>query len=324
MTARVAKAELHCHFEGTISPSLMQKLATRNQLNIPDAMLDDDGNYLWTDFLQFLSCYDKASSVIRTCDDYRDIAYTYLLSAAKEGAIYVEMFTSPDHAADVGVSYQEMNAGIAQGIDDAERDAGIIGRMVATCVRHLGPKNALKVAQAVVDHPHPYVVGFGMGGDEAQHNAIDFGPAFDLAFESGLLCTSHAGEVLGAESVEDTLDALPVIRIGHGVRAIENALLLDRIIEEGITLEVCPASNFALGIYENAMDHPLKKLIEAGCKVTLGSDDPPFFKTSIGNEYEIAKKVFGLSDAHLRTLTANAIDAAFVSEDIKNVLKEKM
>lgn len=324
MTARLPKVELHCHFEGTISPKLMQEIALRNKIEIPELIIDDDGKYAWNNFIEFLGAYDKASSVIKTQEDYRDIAHSYLVSAASEGAIYVEMFTSPDHASEVGVSYSDMNEAIAQGIEDAERDCGVIGRMIATCVRHLGPERAVNVAKVVVANPHPYVVGFGMGGDEAQHSPLDFGPAFDLVFAAGLPCTSHAGEVMGAGSVEDTLDALPVVRIGHGVRAIEDLNLIKRIVEEGIVLEVCPGSNLVLGVYANAAEHPLRQLLDAGCKVTLSSDDPPFFQTSIGKEYSVAQKDFGLSDDQLMAITKTAIDAAFVDDETKLRLREKL
>ncbi len=324
MVQGIAKAELHCHFEGTISPQLMVRMARRNGLNVPENLVAKDGSYIWATFLEFLKAYDGASSVIRTARDYRDISYEYLSAAAAEGAIYVEMFTSPDHAAEIGIGYEEMNAAIARGIDEAERQTGIIGRMVATCVRHLGPAQAIAVAEQVASMPHPYVVGFGMGGDEGQYTPLDFAPAFDLAFEAGLPCTVHAGEVAGPESVEDALDALPVVRIGHGVRAIENPDLVSRLVDEGITLEVCPGSNLALGLYETAAQHPLNDLIEAGCRVTLGSDDPPFFETSIGAEYQRALADFGLTEDALLGLTKAAIDAAFVDEATKIKLRARL
>lgn len=324
MTQHIPKVELHCHFEGTITPDLMCRMAARNGLDVPANLIGEDGSYLWSNFLEFLNAYDGASSVIRTAQDYRDIAYAYLMSAAREGAIYVEMFTSPDHAAEIGIGYREMNAAIASGIDDAERDSGIIGRMITTCVRHLGPERALAVAEQVANNPHAYVVGFGMGGDEGQFTPLDFAPAFDVVFEAGLPCTVHAGEVQGAHSVEDALDALPVVRIGHGVRSVEDPELVARLAEEGITLEVCPGSNLALGLFECANDHPLKSLMQAGCKITLGSDDPPFFKTSIGREYERAIDTFGLSEADVLAFTKTGIDAAFVDEKTKTRLWEKL
>jgi adenosine deaminase len=324
MTTHIPKVELHCHFEGTISPDLMKRLAARNKMPVPENLIGSDGTYHWNTFIEFLGAYDGVSSVLKTKQDYRDIAYEYLIKSASEGCIYSELFTSPDHSALVGIGYDEMNEGIAQGIDDAEKECGIIGRMIATCIRHLGPEAALRVAQLVVDYPHKYVVGFGMGGDEGQYEPHDFAPAFDLVFAAGLPCTVHAGEVGGWQSVEDALDALPVTRIGHGVRSIENLELLKRLKQEKIVLEVCPTSNLALGIYKNAEQHPLCALIEAGCKVTLSSDDPPFFHTSIGAEYARAQAEFGLDNAALFQLTRNAIDAAFVDVDTKTKLRAQL
>ena len=299
-------------------------MAKRNAVPVPDSLIDTYARYRWDDFTGFLNAYDAASSVIQTKQDYRDIAYEYLVSAANEGAIYIEMFTSPDHAAAIGIDYLQMNAGIAQGIDDAERETGIIGRMVATCVRHLGPERALSIATMVARNPHPYVVGFGMGGDETQFDPQDFAAAFNLAFDSGLPCTVHAGEVAGPTSVQNALDALPVSRIGHGVRAIEDMRLVERLVDEGIILEICPGSNLALGLYETPATHPLPSLMSAGCLITLGSDDPPFFGTSIGAEYTRTHTEFGLSDADLLQITRNAIDAAFVDEETKIKLRERL
>ncbi len=324
MDRALAKVELHCHFKGTVTPDLLKRLAHRNGLQIPANLIDTKGGYQWENFLEFLNAYDATSSVVKTQLDYRDVAYEYLISAAAEGAIYVELFTSPGHAAAVGLSYRDSLDGIAQGIDDAERETGIMGRMIPTCVRHLGPIHALDVATTVVNDPHPYVVGFGMGGDEAQYSPADFKPAFDLVDAAGLACTCHAGEVLGADSVADTLDVLPVTRIGHGVRAIESAELIERIVDSAITLEVCPGSNLALGLYPDPDAHPLNALRDAGCKITLGSDDPPFFRTSIGHEYSRAKSDFGWTDEDLLQITRTAIDAAFVDEEAKNKLRARL
>jgi adenosine deaminase len=162
----------------------------------------------------------------------------------------------------------------------------------------------------MVAEPHPYVVGFGMGGDEAKFAPLDFAPAFRLAHEHGLGCTVHAGEVCGPESVWAALRDLPVTRIGHGVRSAEDPRLLDELARRGIVLEVCPGSNLALGLYANRLAHPLHRLIAAGVRVTLNSDDPPFFHTTLGAEYADA----GLDEKALRRIARTALEASFVDE----------
>ena len=211
-------------------------------------MIGDDGKFLWKDFLDFLNTYDAATSVIRTGEDYRDIVYEYLVECAAEGAIYVELTASADHAADVGLSDEEHLAALAQGIDDARDATGIEGRIVMSCVRHFGPEKAREVARRTVEGPHPYVTGFGMGGDEAGFPPEDFAAAFDIAREAGLGLTVHAGEWAGPESVRGGL-ALGVSRIGHGVRASEDPELVRELADRGTVLEVCPTSNVVLGLY---------------------------------------------------------------------------
>lgn len=321
----IPKAELHVHIEGTMTPSLVTKLAKRNHIDIPHHIFKDADTYAWDDFLHFLKVYDVASSVLKTAQDYRDMFYDYLMRSAKEGAIYTEMFLSPDHAALCGVSYADHLAGAVQGIEDAKRDAGIEGRIIITCVRHFGVEKCIEVAKQMVAHPHPYVVGFGMGGDESNYPSALFAKAFQIAHDAGYGCTSHAGEVQGPESVWEAITYLPLSRVGHGVRSIEDPNLIETLIERDITLEVCPGSNIALGIYRDFSAHPLNKLKEAGVRVTLSSDDPPFFGTSIGYEYEvIARQHFGFSDKDLLEMTKNAIYASFADAALKTQLMENL
>jgi len=324
LTTSLPKVELHCHLEGTIPPDLVNRLAERNNMTVPDSLFNGNGSFAWRTFEEFLMAFDLASSCIRTIQDYRDVTYEYLSSCAKDGAIYVEMFSSPDHAAETGLSYMDHLEGIAEGIDDAERDHGIIGRIIVTCVRHLGGERGVAVARQVVSQPHPYVVGFGMGGNESFGTFKDYVPAFNLAAEAGLHCTVHAGEVNGAGSVRQAIDNLPITRIGHGVRAIEDSTLVNELVDRQITLEVCPGSNLALGVYGSVEQHPLRQLIDGGCRVTLGSDDPPFFNTSIGQEYQRAHDDFGLNLDQLSAITIAGIDAAFADDEIKARLRARL
>jgi adenosine deaminase len=315
----VPKAELHVHVEGAATPPLVQRIAARNGLRVPDGVIGDDGRFVWRDFLDFLDTYDGATSVIRTGEDYRDIVYEYLVSCAAEGTIYVEMTASADHAATVGLSDEEHLAGLAQGIDDARAETGIEGRIVMSCVRHFGPDRARDVARRTVEGPHPYVTGFGMGGDEAGFPPGDFADAFAIAREGGLGLTVHAGEWAGPESVRGGL-ALGVSRIGHGVRASEDPELVRELAERGTVLEVCPTSNVVLGLYPSYADHPLPALRAAGVPVTLGSDDPPYWDASIGKEYAVASEQFGLDDEALREITRTALRAAFVEDEVRQRL----
>jgi adenosine deaminase len=319
----IAKAELHVHLEGTAPPELVSRIAARNGLSLPERLLSADGRFRYTDFLDFLRTYDLAASVIRTGEDYRDITYEYLCSCARGGAIYVELTASPDHAALVGLSDEEHWEGIARGIDEARRDTGIEGRILVSVVRNFGVEQALRVAHHAASDPHPYVVGFSMAGDEAGFPAADFAEVFALAAGAGLGCTIHAGEWAGPPSVRAALE-LPVSRISHGVRAIEDPSLVEELAARGIVLECCPTSNVVLGVYASYETHPLPSLRAAGVRVTLGSDDPPYFGATIAGEYEVCAVRMGFGDDVLREITRTAIDAAFCDEDLKAALHKRL
>ena len=320
----VPKVELHCHLEGAAGPALIRQLAERNNITLPDTLFTSDDRFAWVDFPGFLSTYDDASQAIRTAQDYRDVTYAYLTDCAIEGAVYVEVMSSPDHAAAAGLSYEAHLEGIVQGIDDAKRDHGLIGRLIVTCVRHFGPAQAMKVADQVCGSPHPYVVGFGMGGNELVHTFKDFQPAFDRVHRAGLPCTVHAGEWAGAASVNEALDTLPVQRIGHGVRAVEDKHVLERLARESVHLEVCPTSNVMTKIYSGYDVHPFNVLRSAGISVSLNSDDPPYFATTIGREYEIAGSRLGLEALDLVQISEEALAAAFVDQKTRSILLEKI
>jgi adenosine deaminase len=322
--AAVPKAELHCHIEGAIPPDLAHQIANRNGIVLAKDLFDRHGSYAWHDFASFLTAYDGVSACLRHPVDYRDVMYRYLSDCAEEGAVYVEVFSSPDHAEAAGIGYEGHLAGLAAGIDDACRDFGIVGRVIVTCVRHFGPDQAMRVVRRILAEPHPYVVGFGMGGDETQFRLEEFVPAFFLAADSGLSCTVHAGEIVGPGSVRDAIRLLPISRIGHGIRASEDPVLIKDIVRRGITLEVCPGSNLALGLYPDYRSHPLPRLLDAGVRVTLNSDDPPFFQTSIGREYASAAERFGLDANTLAAITDVALAAAFGGDDLMKAIRQGM
>lgn len=319
----IPKAELHVHLEGTMTPELVARIAERNRLPVPEGLLAEQGHFVFSDFLHFLDQYDKAASVIRTAEDYRDITYEYLARCAEEGAVYVELIASPDHARNVGLDVNEHWDGIAQGIEDARRDHEIEGWVLASVVRNFGVAAAERVVAELVARPRKEVVGFNMAGDEANYPAADYAHVFEQAHEeAGLGCAVHAGEHAGPSSVRAALALPGVTRISHGVRAIEDAALVDELADRQVVLEVCPTSNVVLKVYEGYAQHPLPELRRRGVKVTLGSDDPPYFGTTIGREYQVAADAFGLTDEDLLDLTQTAVNAGFAPDLVRqSVLK---
>ncbi len=321
MTANVPKAELHCHIEGAASPALAKMQADKYGVDISPII--NGNSYVWEDFTSFLEVYDTVAKLFRTREDFCLLAETYLSSLAEDGAIYSEFFISTDHARESGIDPADYVSGLADGIDEARKTTGIEARMIAIGLRHMGPNAVLETARWITANPHPLITGFGMAGDERMYDVPDFLPAHDLARTAGLGISTHAGELCGPASIRHTVEHLKPDRIGHGVRAIEDQGLVELIAEEEIVLEVCPASNVVLEIYPDFASHPLPKLVEAGCQVTLNSDDPPHFSTSLANEYRIAAEHFGYGDQALLEFTTNAIKAAFIDGETRTRLLEK-
>lgn len=318
----VLKAEIHCHIEGAASPDLVLRQAARYGKDM--SAFIQDGAFVWHDFTSFLAAYDASADLFRTEDDYVRLADHYLSGIAREGAIYAEFFTSPDHARRAGLSPETYTNALGEGMVRAKAKTGIESRMIVTGVRHFGVESVEAAARFAARCRHPLVAGFGMAGEERAGNIEDFSRAFDFARDAGLGITVHAGELAGWESVAAALDHIRPSRIGHGVRAIENPDVVKRIADSGVVLECCPGSNVALNVFDGFANHPLRKLMEAGCKVTVSSDDPPYFQTSIGREYEFARKEFGLSDKQLTALTRNAINAAFIDRKTRSALLARL
>jgi adenosine deaminase len=315
----VPKAELHVHLEGTATPDLVRRIAERNGLEVPEGVFAGADRFAWRDFLDFLNTYNLVCSVIRTGEDYRDIAYEYLASCARDGAIYVELTASIDHSRIAGIGDAEHWEGIAAGIDDARRDHGIEARILSVAVRNYGVERAIEIAELTAARPHPYVVGFSLAGDEAGYPPEPFVEAYRVAQAAGLGCTVHAGEWAGADSVRGALE-LPVTRISHGVRAIEDPALVQELARRRITLEVCPTSNVVLGVFPTYEEHPFPILRKAGIPLTLGSDDPPYFGASVGGEYAVVREHFGLDDAELVAITRTAVESSFAEPELRSKL----
>lgn len=318
MTAKIKKAELHCHIEGAASPALVREQARKYNADVSGFISGD--RYVWSDFTEFLVAYDGAASLFRTEEDYALLARTYLEGIAAEGAIYAEIFVSPDHALAAGLSPTAYFDGLADGIAAAKAATGIECRMIIVGVRHLGADKVEAAARLAGSRPHPLITGFGMAGEERFGEVADFARAFDIARDAGLGITIHAGELAGPESVRDALNHVRPSRLGHGVRASEDDALVRRIADTGVVLEVCPGSNLALNLYPDISSHPFDRLRRAGVKVTLSSDDPPHFGSSIGREYQMAADAWGYDAVQLTGFTRTSIEAAFVDEPTRAFL----
>ncbi|MGR9555666.1 adenosine deaminase [Rhizobium leguminosarum] len=316
--------DLHVHLRGTIDRTTALDMARQNKVHVSMGNFSAAGGYAWSSFEEFLTVYDQVGRVVRSAEDIYRLATSYLCRCASQGTIYVEFMLSPGHSVENGIPLKGQLEAMTSAFDEARRSTGIEGGLIITCVRHRGPDEAIFIAETVLTNMSSSVVGFGLTGNEGLYDAAEFKGAFQIAEEAGLGLTAHTGEWRDAASVLQTVEQLNLSRIGHGIRAMENHSIVEKLVERDIGFEVCLSSNVALGACRSAGEHPLRKMIEAGCKVSLATDDPAFFGTSPINEYEIARDVLGISDEQLVQISLDAVDMAFCSPAKKILLREKI
>lgn len=324
MVVHLPKVELHLHLEGAAPPAFIRSLAQEKSVNL-DGIFDENGQYSYSDFSDFLRVYEAATSVLKSPEDYARLTSVVLEECAANDVIYAETFLSPDFCGgrDLGAWREYLHA-IREAADAAEAAEGIQLRGIVTCIRHFGPEKAKAAALCAAETAGDWIVGFGIAGDEMVGKARDFAYSFDMAREAELRLTAHAGEWGGAGSVRDAWEHLRVERIGHGVHAIKDAQLVDELAEAGIVLEVCPGSNVALDVVGNWAAHPIEKLRSAGVKVTVSTDDPPFFHTTMRTEYDRLADTFGWDEEIFRTLAKTSAEAAFCDPQTRAALLTRL
>lgn len=318
------KVELHLHLEGAAPPAFIRGLAQEKSVNL-DGVFDERGAYAFRDFAHFLQVYEAATQVLKSPRDYQRLIRAVLEDCAENGVIYVETFLSPDFCGGRDpVAWQDYLHAMQEEATRAEQDLGVTLRGIVTCIRHFGPDKAKQTAICAAETAGDWIVGFGMGGNETMGLQGDFAWAFDCAREAGLRLTTHAGEFSGPDSIRHALDDLRVERIGHGVRAIEDPALVKTLADTGIVLELCPGSNVALGLYRDIASHPIARLRDAGVKVTVSTDAPPFFHTTMTREFEQLDRAFGWGPQDAAQLTQTAINAAFCDEGTRARLRKRL
>ena len=319
-----AKIELHLHLEGVAPPAFIRGLAREKSIDI-SGIFDEAGHYRFRDFWDFLKVYEAATSVLTTPEDYARLTAAVLEESAAAGVVYCETFLSPDFCGGRDVeAWRDYLLAIEEAAARAEARDGITLRGIITCIRHFGPEKARETAICAAETAGDFIVGFGIAGDEKVLAPRDFRWSFDCAREVGLRLTAHAGEWGGPDSVRAAVRDLDVERIGHGVRAIEDLALVDELAERGVVLECCPGSNVALGIYPSFRKHPIGQLFDRGVKVTVSTDDPPFFHTTMTREYEMLHEAFDWDEGVFATLNRTALDAAFCDADTKASIAKKL
>ena len=315
------KIEIHVHLEGSIAADTATDLARRHGFDPPKVLPLVDGRYprRFADFQEFIDIYLAVSAQIRDPEDLRIIAEAFAHAQAKQNIIYTETtFTAITHVR-AGMDPAEMWGAVREGL---EAGGGNVGLIVDT-PRDNGVVAANRTVEMVEAADAP-IVGLGLSGIEGSVPEGEFRVLREAADKLGLGLAAHAGETGGPERVWAALDDLGADRIGHGVASARDAALVDRLARDGIPVEVCPSSNVSLGIFESLDDHPFPELWRAGVNVTINSDDPPFFSTTLASELGHAARIAGLTGDDLLELQRRAARAAFVPPDERKRLEERV
>ncbi len=317
------KVELHLHFEGAAPPSFIRGLAKEKNVDL-SKIFDEDGGYRYENFDHFLEVYEAATSVLKTPEDFARLCDAVLEQSREQGVVYTETFLSPEFCGGADVAaWKEYLHAIEEAAARGEAQ-GITLKGCVTAIRHFGPDRAKLTAACAAETVGDFITGFGLAGAEMMGRPGDFAYSFDMAREAGLRLTAHAGEWGGPDMVADTIRDLKVERIGHGINAIKDASLVKQIAEQGITLEVCPGSNVFLNAVESWDKHPIQRLRDAGVNVTVSTDDPPFFHTTMTEEYNMLEKTFGWGEEDFREVNRVALDAAFCDSATKERIAKRL
>ena len=318
------KVELHLHLEGGAPPAFIAGLAREKHIDISE-IFTEQGGYKYRDFNHFLSVYEAACTTLTRPEDFRRLTLAVLEQSAGHGVVYSETFLSPDFCGGGDLSaWRDYLAAIQDAANEAEKTMGITLRGIITCIRHFGPDQAKSAARCAVETHGAFITGFGMAGAELVERPKDYSYVFDMAREAGMHLTCHAGEWGGPDMVADTLRDLKPARIGHGVNCHTDHKLVDQIAEAGIVLEICPGSNVFLGVAKTWKSHPIKLLRDRGVKVTVSTDDPPFFDTTMTREFDMLADTFHWEDDDFRALNQTALDAAFCDAATKTRIAKRL
>jgi adenosine deaminase len=318
------KVELHLHIEGSLEPELMFELARRNGVALPyDSVEEIRAAYQFSNLQEFLDLYYQGMAVLRTRRDFHDLTRAYLDRVAQDNVRHVEIFFDPQGHTERDVPFAEAIEGILDALAEGERDLGITSGLILSILRHLPEEDALKTLEAALPY-RERLLGLGLDSSELGHPPSKFTRVFEKARNLGLKVMAHAGEEGPPAYVWEALDLLKVDRIDHGNRSLEDPALVKRLVAEGLTLTICPLSNHKLCVVEDLTQHPLKRMLDLGLKVTVNSDDPSYFGGYMGDNYRAVAQALDLNRAEIAQLARNGIEGAFLSPERKAALTDEL
>lgn len=324
------KAELHLHLEGSVEPATLAELSRRHNVPLPtknnrydvtgsgDVLSEDDARLLYDykDFNGFLMAFKSVTERLRTPDDYEVITYRLMQKLRQQNVIHAEVYVSVGVIRWRGQDFAPIFEGMERGRERGQRDFGVSLLWIFDAVRHFGPEPAAEVFDLAAQLRNRNVVGIGLGGDERRGPAEWFLDLFKKAAAEGLRLTAHAGETAGPESVWGALN-IGAERIGHGLSIAGDPELEEVLAHKQVAVEICITSNLRTGVCASLAEHPLRKLFDGGVMITLSTDDPAMFRTTLCREYELAQQEFRFSQDHLRELARNSFEASFLPAEEK-------
>lgn len=322
---KMPKVEIHVHLEGATRPETVLHLAKKNNIDLPINTVEEAREwYQFRDFEHFVEIYLTITRCFKTPDDIELIAREFLKGQAEQNIVYSEVtYTAYTHYQNYGLSFPDQFAALQRANDWAKSELGVSMGVVVDIAREIPADLGLATAEEFLKHRTPLVVAFGMGGPEIGHPPEKHAEAMKRVLDAGgIPIVPHAGETGGADSIWGAINVCKAVRIGHGVRCIEDETLVDYLREHQIPLEVNPTSNVCLGVVDSIANHPIQQLIDAGLYVTVNSDDPPMFNTTLTNEFAVCAEAFDWDSDTLKMLTMNALNATFLSDEQKIAMRQ--
>ncbi len=323
--AGLPKAELHVHQVGSASPDIVAELASRHPgTRVPEDPAQVGEYFAFTDFQHFIEVYLSVVELVRTPDDVRMLTFEIAREMSQQQIRYAELTCSPYTSVLVGIPAEAYCEAIEDARYAAERDFGLVLRWCFDIPGEFGIPAARETARIATELAPAGLVSFGLGGPEVGWPRPQFKPYFDQARAAGLRSVPHAGETTGPETIWDAILLLGAERIGHGTSATQDPALLEHLVSAGIALEVCPTSNVATRAVPDLESHPISQLYAAGVTVTVNSDDPPMFGTTLNHEYEVAAELLGLDREGVAGIARDAVRVSFADVTLKQAMVEEI
>ena len=308
----IPKAELHLHIEGSLEPEQMFEFSRRNKVAIPFKSVQEvRAAYAFSNLQDFLDIYYQGANVLRTEEDFRDLALAYFKRLNADGGRHAEIFFDPETHTDRGLPFSVAINGLLAGMKEAEAKYGVTSELIMCFLRHLDEASSLKT----LTFAEPYldrIAGVGLDSSEKGNPPSKFTRVFQAARDRGLKICAHAGEEGPPEYVYEALDILHVDRIDHGNRALEDEDLTQRLVKQGMTLTVCPLSNLKLCVVHDLKDHPMKRMLQLGLKATCNSDDPAYFGGYVADNYIRTAEAVALTREEIIMLAKNSFTGSFL------------